>query len=435
MYIERANYRVRLCASAVLVVVASIMTSEPAAAQSAAVRCVKVHGVLLTESKSGWDSIKAADDVPANQSVLALFGAELKSINGAVDAKLVADIGQRGPFPVLESAARFGAPETGYDLDITVERGIVVLTNTKKSGAAKVKLKIRDDSVDLVLHEPKARVAIEMYGRLLPGMPSIDDAKKDIPVTTVAMFALEGDTTVGTGKKSARLNAPPGPALLLWDSVTRESEIHRHESLPDSVKPMDAKEKQVFAAICEHAKTWFADPKKATATIENSATSKDPLERKAAAVALGAIDMPRLFTLLDDKNNADLRDTAILAFRHWLGRESGQSSRLFEYLTKTEKYTPVQARNLVYLLAGIEEEKRRQPQTYVMLIQALNASKLPTRELARWHLDRLVPDSKAIGFNAAAPEETRLEKMAEYRKLVPEGELPKAKAPKKSSNP
>jgi hypothetical protein len=58
---------------------------------------------------------------------------------------------------------------------------------------------------------------------------------------------------------------------------------------------------------------------------------------------------------------------------------------------------------------------------------------MPARELARWHLVRLVPEGASIKYDAAAPEAERLQAIAEWRRLVPPGELPpppKKKAPR-----
>jgi hypothetical protein len=92
-------------------------------------------------------------------------------------------------------------------------------------------------------------------------------------------------------------------------------------------------------------------------------------------------------------------------------------------LTK-QGYTPTQAKNMLYLLNGIEAEKLQRPATFDLLIHALNHGKTPMRELAHWHLVRLVPGGNKIAYDAAAPEAQRLQAIAEWRRLVPEGELP-----------
>jgi hypothetical protein len=413
---------------------ATIQMPAEATAQgekSAGVRCVAVEGALLTQTAKGqWVSVAAKSDVPAEKLLVALFGAEFNAPGGGVNARVVADVGQRGPFPVLEAALRFHAAKSA-DLEVTLERGILILTNAKKSGAAKIRLNLRAETFEIELHEPKARLGIEVYGRHAPGPPNLKDPKADDPVANIAFFALAGESVVTTEKHATRLHAPPGAALYLWDNVTRTGEVVRFETLPDSAKPMDAEERKKFEAICGFAKSWAAEPGDITKVLGGAVAKPDARERKAAVVALGALDdLPGLMRVFNNKDHADARDTAIVVVRHWLGREPGQWGRLYNYLTNVESNTPTQAKNLIYLFNGLEAEKRQQPETYQLLIEALNHKKMRTRELARWHLVRLAPDGKSIAYDAASGEAQRLEAIAAWRRLIPEGELPPP--PKKS---
>src|SRR6185503_12854854 len=63
-----------------------------------------VSGILLDRVDGGWGSLKAGSALPKNKLVVALFRSELRSANDAVGLSLIADVGQRGPFPVLEAA-------------------------------------------------------------------------------------------------------------------------------------------------------------------------------------------------------------------------------------------------------------------------------------------------------------------------------------------
>jgi len=64
------------------------------------------------------------------------------------------------------------------------------------------------------------------------------------------------------------------------------------------------------------------------------------------------------------------------------------------------------------------------PETYQTLIEYLRSDRLPVRELARWHLDRLAPAGRSIAFDAAAPAEERAQAVKKWKELVPEGQLP-----------
>lgn len=409
-----------------LAMVACWSNADTAFAQDQpAARCAAVHGAMLMRTPAGaWQSVAAASNIPADRLLVALFGAEFHDAKDAVEMRLIADVGQRGPFPVLEAAVRFHASKSA-DLAVTLERGVAVLINTKKAGAAHVRLQVREEVFDLTLTEPKARIGVEIYGRHVPGPVQISEPKLDDPVANVIFLALEGEIVISTGQRTTRLQAPPGNALFMWDSATREPEIRRFEKLPDFAKPMDEKERQQFATICGYAKSWAGKPGDIGKSIAEAVLAKEADQRKAAVVALGALDeLPRLIQVMDGKQSADARDAAVVVVRHWLGRAPGQTVALYKHLIMQEKYTPAQAKTLLYLLYGIESEKIKQPHTYDVLIGALNHSKVPVRELARWHLVRLVPDGKSIVYDAGAAEGQRLQAIAEWRRLIPEGELP-----------
>ena len=266
--------------------------------------CTKVDGALLLRADAGWKSVAAKTDVPPDKLIVSLFGASFQSVNQAVEMRLVADVGQRGPFPVLEAAARFHAGESG-SLNVTLERGIAVFTNVKKSGPALVRIKVRDEAFDVTLSEPKSKFGVEVYGRHVPGPAQVDDPKKDDPVCNVVFFALVGEMVITTEKHATRLQAPPGVASFMWDNVTRMAEVHRYEKLPDSVQPMNADEKKKYDAICKLTEPLAAKPGDIGKLLDEALRSKDPMARKVAVVALGALDeTPRLLQALGNADHA-----------------------------------------------------------------------------------------------------------------------------------
>jgi hypothetical protein len=436
MWRDRFNRRVAglmLLTGAALLARQEAVCAQPG--KPVAARCAAVEGALVVRTKEGtWESVATNSVVPVDRLVVALFGADFRSRNDAVEARMIADVGQRGPFPVLEAAVRFHASQAA-DLEATLERGVLVLANMKKSGSAKVRLRVRGEVFDLTLHDATTRVGIEVYGRHVPGPAKLGDPEQDDPVLNVVFFLLQGEAVVSTERHATRLQAPPGNAMYLWDNLTKSPEVRRFEKVPDSVKPFDDKERKLFDQICHCAKHLADKPGEIGKALEKATHSPDAGERKVAVVALGALDeLPRLLNVLEQKDHSDARDMAVLVLRHWLGREPGQSIKLYRHLTKDRGYTPVQAKVLLYLCNGIETEKMRQPGTYDVLIGALNHSKAPVRELARWHLVRLVPGGAAIAYDSAAAEPQRLQSIAAWRRLVPEGELP-LPSKKTPSNP
>jgi hypothetical protein len=76
------------------------------------------------------------------------------------------------------------------------------------------------------------------------------------------------------------------------------------------------------------------------------------------------------------------------------------------------------------LLFGLDEHQLAQPAAYDILIAMLGNEKLAVRELANWHLQRLVPAGKDIAYDPAGPAEARQEAQASWRRLIPPGQVP-----------
>src|SRR5262249_32206555 len=154
-------------------------------------------------------------------------------------------------FPVLESAIVPHDP-AGADMKFTLDRGVVLLTNRKKEGAAHVKLGIRDQVVDLALQKPGTKLLIELYGRHHAGFSHPD--REDDPTTNLVFIVLQGESLLSHGDKSIALKSPPGMAMLHWDSVAKKPETRYLDKLPPEMRPFDDKESKLFGDLCSCAR-------------------------------------------------------------------------------------------------------------------------------------------------------------------------------------
>ena len=85
----------------------------PAAARSHAgekddaARCAAVRGTLFARAAGAadWTPVTADTALRGTTTLVALFEADLRSPNDAVELTLIGDVGQRGRFPVLERFA------------------------------------------------------------------------------------------------------------------------------------------------------------------------------------------------------------------------------------------------------------------------------------------------------------------------------------------
>jgi hypothetical protein len=405
---------------------------------SAPATCLEVSGILLEHSKDGksWRTLHAKDPVPAGATVIALPEAELRSKNGAIGLKMLADVGHRLELPVYEAGVIFH-DNPKADLDFTLQRGVVTLTNLRKEGKAIARVRFRDQAWLLTLQEPGTKVALEMYGRYPPGLPVPVKKGAEVvkfqnePTNDLLLMVVQGKAFVDCGVHGVPLQAPPGKAFVHWDNLGL-LEAKTLDKLPeDLVKPLTADEKKMLQTINGHVK--LLDQKSVRQGLGKLLASDDARGRRIGVVVAGAMDdLPRLTAALTDRKNDEVRDQAVKVLRNWLGRGPGQAERLFAELTGPGKYTRIDAGTVLFLLFGPDEKQLALPAFYDVLIAMLNHDKVAIRELAHWHLQRLVPSGSKIGYDPAAPAEAREKAQAQWRKLIPPGKVPpETKAPDK----
>jgi hypothetical protein len=222
------------------------------------------------------------------------------------------------------------------------------------------------------------------------------------------------------------MKAPPGPAEIRWDSVAGvRPQPQKLEKLPDWADPganLSPDGQKAVAATQKFRAARAADPAKAFDTF---LASSDPAELRVALAALGAFDdLERLGKSLIAAKTSEEWDFGITVLRHWLGREPGQDQRMYDNLTTRRGYTDGQARIIIQLLFGFSAEDLGTPETYEVLIDYLTHEKPAVRNIAAWHLVRIVPQGKTIPYRPDGPVDDASRAQAAWKKLVPTGQLP-----------
>ncbi|MCI0464464.1 MAG: hypothetical protein L0Z62_46620, partial [Gemmataceae bacterium] len=363
--------------------------------------------------------------------MVALPRAEFQSRTGSVAMVLLADVGNRGPLPVLEAGVKLHTSKD-VDLDVTLDRGLIGFENLKKKGPAKVRVHVRGEKWELTLLDPGTRVGIELYARHAPGPVELGDGKKFLEPTAEAFLVVgKGKVFFESGVRGVRLTAPPGPALVHWNSIGGEAEVRQMEKLPPELAALTKTDDPIFKAICTSCACL--NEGKVGPMLDTLLGSNEKGDRLVGVTVAGAVnDLPRVLKSLIDPKHADLRDHSILVLRHWMGRGTGHLEQLVEIMKKAG-YPEVRARTALQLLVGFDHDQLAEPETYALLLRCLQYKHLPIRELARWHLVRLVPAGRAIGFDAAAPEAQRQRAVERWQALIPAGKVPSrdGQAPKK----
>lgn len=248
-----------------------------------------------------------------------------------------------------------------------------------------------------------------------------------MPVASLLILALAGEATLKHEHHEHALKAPPGPALVEWDSVTGMDETPRRlEKLPPwaGARGDDTPEGKQRKAALERLRQALASKPVAT-VVDEFLNSDNPVDRGLAINLVAAVDdLSRLGQALREAKHLDVWENGVVALRNWIGRGPGQDQLLYKRLIEVAKYKPVHAETVLQLLHSFGDVELAQPETFQTLIDYLDHDALAIRGLAYWHLSRLVPEGKKFGYNPVDPKEKREAAIQKWRALIPKGRIP-----------
>lgn len=401
-------------------------------------RLVSKDGTLLARAKPGqdWRSIPVKGEIHAGDLLVGLPGAVLETSKGTAALTLLTDLDKNSPYPILEAAVVLHA-STDYDLDFTLDRGRVDVTNLKKKGAVRVRIRFHDQQWEAALTEPGTRIVLELYGRWAKGARfQREPEASHVPAADLLFLVRKGQVELKHGSCYHVLSAPPGPALLHWDNSGAFDESPRKlDKLPDWAADQSESERaQRIKKNVEILRQQVvkSSPRQAARALVKS---EDANERATSVIFMGALDdLDGLGEVLTGTKFPDTWDRAVVVVRHWLGRRPGQDQLLYRRLVEKRGFKPAQAEGILQLLHSFGDADLAQPELYKMLVKYLDHDALGIRGLAHWHLVRLVPAGKDFGFNPLDPKDKRDKAREQWKKLIDDllakGELPPKPAAK-----
>jgi hypothetical protein len=365
--------------------------------------------------------------------LLALPGMRATLGTKAVELTLWGHLPQWPGFSGLQSAVLLH-DSGAFDLDFTLHRGRVIVTNSKEKGAARVWLRLDGAAFQLTLNEPGDAVCLALYGFWPRGVPfSPTPRPEEVPARSLSLVVLKGQIDMKTGGVQQLLTAPPGPAYFHWDLVEGSGEGPRRQDVipdwadrgakaPPAAKPLV----DVIEKYRDQAK--HKDPRLALSDLLASAATENDKERAAAMtefavfgmVAINQLDL--VMAALADPNQPAARKAAVVALRHWIGDAPGNDQKLYQFLIDRQDYTRAQASTVLQLLHS--PFAASEPDSYEILIAYLRHGKIAIRELAWWHLSRLVPEDLRAPYDPAAPDAELAKAQAAWKTLIPSGTIP-----------
>ncbi len=399
-------------------------------------KCTSALGILSSKGTfEPFERVHEGEPLHSRDLLLVLpgFRSDVQTTSGSVRLSLWGNLPGLSDSPSLESAVILH-DSSHYDLDFTLRCGRVVLTNTKKKGTARVWLRTDIRGVALTLHEPGDQVSLEINGRWPTGVPfSRKKSEGHAPVRVWQINVLKGRMDIKAGRTEWAMSAPPGRSSFHGDSVNGpDQEGPQPKALPSWAdprveKPPTAKMVEaVVKAYRERAKVGDVDevPDKLLALADKDRNRKRAATlRELVVYALTATDnVEKVARMLGESKHDEVRKTAVIALRHWIGLRPGRDEKLDDILVRELRYSPAEAAAVMQLLHS--PFPADQPETYETLIAYLRHRRQAVRELAHWHLVRLAPVGRGIAFDASAPAAVRDKAAQAWKKLIPAGELP-----------
>jgi hypothetical protein len=394
-------------------------------------------GTLLQRGADGsWKTIPKGGAVADRVLLLALPGAhaELRSASGGARLELLGNLPQLSPTPALESAVSL-RKSSDLDLDVILDRGRILVANAKEKGPARIQVRARDEVWDLTLKEPGTQVTIELNANWPPGIPFRAQYKRgEEPKVDIDLLVVKGSIELKVDAQRHAMSAPPGPALYHFDSLHGLARSPaRLPELPPWVRS-EAGKSEAAQAVETAIKPLYArlakeSPDKAltgllTAADQDSDKKRAALGRELAVTGFGAIDdLAHLVDALSDAKHPEVRAFAVDTLRHWIARAPVQDSQLAKYL-RSKDYSPAHTTIVLQLLHSYGADEIDDPLTYDLLISYLRHEKMAIRELAAWHLYRLVRAGQNIAYDPAGSAEEREKAFKAWKALIPNGKLP-----------
>ncbi len=413
-------------------------------------------GVLLkrkagSTSADDWEKVKRGTSLQSTDTLLSLPGfANVVQTTTGVSLLLRGNVREYA-LTVLQRDFLMGSAAVlhrskEHDLDMTLLRGRIYLTNRKDSGPAKIRLRFEErEAWDITLSEPGDQVGVDLFKVY---SSDINHRADEEPRAYLFLVLIRGEATIRVNDVDEHTRrARAGRAYMFgWDSFKRASEPRELDQLPPSWSKAPPTPEEVGERIRDVRRMTVAlkdlearlsSDKKVNIAIKEGLTKEDPMARVMSIYCLGEID--DLGNLIDVMGDEELthgidRSSAIYTLRRWLARGAGQRKVLFDENEKKGEATGVlltrinkvsDARTISDLLFDLPVENWRKPETFEALARCLRSPRVAIAELGYSHLLHLARGVKLPPFNAADSLEERkkfaelIDNMVEKKQLPP----------------
>jgi hypothetical protein len=364
--------------------------------------------------------------------------------------------------PLLESVAEIHFREDPeLDLDMTFHRGRILLTNELPDRPVRIRLRFENPTIpdekerarsffDIVLMKKGAELLLDRWSLFPVTEPFYKDPKNPNrlagggPVAEMGVVARFGEIHLKVNDIPMRLMAPPqkGDTFFAWSSAKGLNGPHPMDKLPETLSDIPplplppGLDEKVKKKALEFVNNQRLEMRKAVSFFHDQLVTNNidtvlseaiatpgqmpgPLARRRLAVRCFAAidDYASLLDALTQEKFPDVRQAAVESLQSWIASSRDAEYKLFDSLQKKYSYSLRQATIIMDLLHTTvhSERLRAQAETYQGLIAQLNNDLLIIRELAAWHLYRLVPS--AVPFYNTADHDACRKAQEKWGKL------------------
>jgi hypothetical protein len=330
--------------------------------------------------------------------------------------------------PVLESAAMLNAPAAEIDVDFTLDRGRVQISNEKSAAPAHVRVRFFRETWDLTL-QGKSQAVLDLWGYYPRESGFSMDSHRPGPVVTVDLY-VQGQVALQAGARHFPLS---NLSKISWSSTRGDLSPPQVLAKPpewwtDRMAAQKDKPQLTYAMLALLDYSTLLDKQEAVVDAVSTSVreSPDPTTRAIGVLFLGALDaVPQLIEALEDRVHPEVRGSSAYALRHWMARNRDQDAELYRTFIEKRAYPKEKAAILMRLLHDVSESEARKRETFETLIDYLNHENLSIRELAFWHLAHLVPEgANTIPYDATSDPDKRQAAVQQWKKLVAAGKIP-----------
>jgi len=196
-------------------VIGALDTSNP---MIDAIAIVVTHG---PEPGSAWERIESkAPEIRASDPIMALPGYK-------ADLRLKSDVFVHlwGNAPeqiamkamVMQSRVRLHPAPAGFDADLTLDAGRIYLSTVKKTGGAKVRVRLAGETWDITLADEKSEVMVQAHTAFVPGTPYARQGGEK-PRTEARLAVVRGTAAFSAPARFKKYDKLTTWSEISWDS-------------------------------------------------------------------------------------------------------------------------------------------------------------------------------------------------------------------------